>query len=372
MAQDKTKATGAPQLRSYIAPGAPATRRKALGNESFLRPEIGFTPKWYRDALGISFGECWHTDPAYRRESVRAMRAELRKRFPEANIGGCEEDGPLDLLTGTYGACTVAAIYGASIRYEDDQWPVAEHLLLNDDAIDTLEPPDLDSSPVFQGLMDQVDWIAREEGTVTGFMNWQGILNNAHRLRGEPLFLDLLIDPARCRRLFECVCATMIDAAKRLHARQRATGFNVEFFTVSNCLVNLVSSDHYRELLLPFDIRIAEAFGSIGIHNCAWCVDPYIDAYAEVPNVGYVDMGVDSDLPKVRALFPHARRAVMYRPTDLAVRSYDELYEEMSRIGHELGPCDIVAADIESGTPDDKVTGLIDVCRRVSSERALR
>ena len=45
------------QLISYIAPGAPATRRPAEGNEPFLRPEIGFTPAWYRQHLDISFGE---------------------------------------------------------------------------------------------------------------------------------------------------------------------------------------------------------------------------------------------------------------------------------------------------------------------------
>lgn len=355
-------------LRSYIAPGAPATRRKTAGDEAYVRPEIGFTPKWYRDALGISFGERWHVDPVYRRDAVRAMRGELRKRFPGANIGGCEDGGPLDLLTGVFGACVVASLFGASIHYEDDQWPVAVHLNLRDEQIDELQPPDLDSNPFFRRLMEQVEWIAREEGAVTGFINWQGILNNAHRLRGESLFADLLMDPERCRRVFECVCITMTDAARRLHARQRAAGFEVGFFTVSNCLVNLVSGDHYRELLLPYDQRIAKEFGVIGIHNCAWCVDPYIDAYAQVPGVGYVDMGVESDLRRVRELFPRARRAVMYRPTELASRSREDLCDEMRRIARELGPCDIVAADIESGTPDDKVTTLIDVCRRVSRE----
>ena len=38
-------------LISYIAPGAPATRRPAAGGEARLRPEIGFTPLWYRTAL---------------------------------------------------------------------------------------------------------------------------------------------------------------------------------------------------------------------------------------------------------------------------------------------------------------------------------
>ena len=65
------------QLVSYIAPAAPAARRQAQGDEPFLRPEIGFTPNWYRTALGIDFSQQWHTDPAYRRETILAMRGHL-------------------------------------------------------------------------------------------------------------------------------------------------------------------------------------------------------------------------------------------------------------------------------------------------------
>jgi hypothetical protein len=68
------------RLVSYIAPAAPATRRPARGDEPFLRPEVGFAPAWYRQALGIDFSRRWHTDPPHRRETVRAMRGEPRRR----------------------------------------------------------------------------------------------------------------------------------------------------------------------------------------------------------------------------------------------------------------------------------------------------
>ena len=80
------------QLISYIAPAASATRRPATGSEPFLRPEIGFTPNWYRTSLGIDFGRRWHTEPAYRRETVLAMRSELKRRFDGTGIGGIEHD----------------------------------------------------------------------------------------------------------------------------------------------------------------------------------------------------------------------------------------------------------------------------------------
>jgi len=61
------------QLISYIAPAAPATRRPGTGTEPFIRPEIGFTPKWYKQSLNITFDKKWHTDPAFRRETILIM-----------------------------------------------------------------------------------------------------------------------------------------------------------------------------------------------------------------------------------------------------------------------------------------------------------
>ena len=332
-----------------------------------MRTEIGFTPNWFRTALGIDFGRRWHTDPAYRRETVLAMRGELRRRFPGTKVGGIDRpDKPLDLLTGVYGGNVVAAIYGVPIIYAEHNWPNCEHQYLSDDEVDGLEPPDLDTNPIFQELMMQVDWIAAHEGQIEGFINWQGILNNAQRLRGEKIFYDFIDAPERCRYLFECIYTTMTEGVKRLHERQRASGVEVNFVTVSNCLVNMVSPSQYRELLLPFDLRIQKAFGNIAIHNCAWNADPYIDDYASIPNLGYIDMGLESNLSRAREAFPNARRALMYTPMDLANKSMDAIRKDMERVARDYGPCDIVAADIDAGTPDERVLALIELCKKIS------
>jgi len=361
------------QLISYIAPAAPATRRPATGNEPFLRPEIGFTPNWYRTSIGIDFGQRWHSDPAYRRGTILAMRSELRRRFAGTKIGGIDRpDEPLDLLTGLYGCTTVAAIYGLPIRYAVDNWPDTEHRFLSDDEADGLEGADLDRNPFFQQLMAQVDWIAASEGSVRGYINWQGVLNNAYRLRGERVFYDMIDSPQRCRHLFDCICTTMTDAAKRLTGRQLATGVEINFFTVSNCLVNMVSPEQYHEFLLPLDQRIAEAFGCIGIHNCAWNAAPYMDDYARVPHVGYIDMGLESDLARAKDLFPSARRGLMYTPNDLAVKSSEAIRKDLERIAGDYAPCDVIFADIDADIPDEKVLAFLDLCSEINSRMESR
>jgi len=367
MEQSKMSATLCQQI-SYIAPAAPARRQPATGQEPFMRPEIGFTPKWFRTALGIDFGEKWHTDPAYRRETVLAMRDELRRRFPGSKIGGIDKpDKPLDLLTGVYGGNVVAMIYGIPAIYAEDNWPNCEHKYLSDEETDNLKPPDLNTNPVFADIIRQVDWIEESESEIHGFLNWQGILNNAQRLRGEKIFFDIIDSPDRCRHLFECIYSTMSDGIKWLHGRQKKSGVDINFMTVSNCLVNMISPEQYRDLFLPFDLRFEKEFGCIAIHNCAWNANPYIEDYSKIANLGYIDMGMDSDMARVRELIPGARRAIMYTPMDLANKSWDQIREDMEKIAREYGPCDIVAADIEAGTPDERVQALIDLCEEISN-----
>jgi hypothetical protein len=359
------------QLFSYIAPGAPATRRPAEGGEAFLRPEIGFTPNWYRERLGMDFGERWHRDPEFRRDAVLAMRGELRRRFPGTRIGGIHRpDAPLDLLTGLHGACSVAGIYGVPVVYSADNWPNCEHRYLTDDEADCLEPPDLDRSPMMQDILRQAEWIARHEGRVEGYINWQGVLNNAQRLRGEGIFVDMMENPARAARIFGCVCRTMMDGARRLHGLQRATGVEVGFFTTSNCVVNMISPELYESMLLPLDRRLAEAFGCLGVHNCAWKADPYLESYATLPGLAYIDMGMASDFAKARKLFPQARRAVMYTPMDLAGKTPAELRSDLERIARDMAPCDVVVADIDAGTRDDRVRLFLDTCLEIGAVAA--
>ena len=356
------------ELVSYIALSAPATRRPATGGEPFLRPEFGFTPNWYRDAVGVDFGTRWHTDPEYRRSALVNMAREVWRRFPALPIGQVEDpEAPTDLLTGIYGASFVALLYGIPIEYQDDNWPWSAREHLDGAAVDRLQPPDLERSAAFAELMEQVDWIERETGTVRGYINWQGVLNSAYRIRSEDLFLEMVREPGRVHHLLTCVATTMIEGAQRLYARQREAGVDNRHFTVSNCLVNMVSPKHYAEYLLPHDRRIAETFGLIGIHNCAWNANPYMEHYASVPDVAYVDMGLDSDLPKARTLFPGGRRALMYTPMEVRDKTSAQLRADLEQIARQYGPCDLVFADLESGTPDQRVLDLARMCEEISA-----
>jgi len=315
-------------------------------------------------------GERWHTDPSYRRETIVLMAQEIRNRFGNTDIAPLQSpDQPRDLLTGTFGTSFVASLYGVPCRFQADNWPWSEHIYLNTEEADNLEPPDLDSNRFFHRFLDQLDWIATHNGPIEGYVNWQGVLNNAYRLRGQSLFVDMLTAPDRARRIFDCVARTMIEAARRVYEVQEQSGVKRRHFTVSNCLVNMVSPEQYRDFLLPYDRRFYREFGVLGIHNCAWNVDPYVEEYAKIPRLAYVDMGFESDLSGARAAFAKARRALMYTPMDVARKTSEQIRRDLETIADEYGPCDVVFADIEAGTPDERVLELTRFCDEISQKK---
>ena len=75
---------------------------------------------------------------------------------------------------------------------------------------------------------------------------------------------------------------------------------------------------------------------------------------------------IESDLEKAHELFPDTRRAIMYTPMDVRDKPVLELRADLERIAAVYGPCDIVFADIEDGTPDEKVHDLWRICAEIS------
>jgi len=203
-------------------------------------------------------------------------------------------------------------------------------------------------------------------GSADGYLHWQGVLNTAYRLRGETIFTDLIENPERAHRVFEVVTTTMLEGARALYARQRRYGFDVRFLSIANCMLNMISSAQYREHLLPYDIRLRDAFEVFGIHNCAWSIDPHMDAYAGIRDLAYIDMGLDSDLSRARRLFPKARRNLLYTPMDLKNKRWADIRADLDRIAEELGPCDLGLPDIEADVPDERIRSALDYCRELS------
>ena len=358
------------KLRNHIPISAPARREAADGTESDMRVSLGFEPKWFHKRCGVDFSKKWHIDPFYRHETLKRMKQELVRTFPTVSCWDLSVEEDLAAMSGCYGAYVVPRIFGIPLRYAPDRWPVLDRgEPFSVGEIEKMDPGALLSGPFVAELFGQMDVIEGTWGKIHGYLNWQGVLNNAFHLRRQELFIDLMDRPDFVHRMFTMVTEVMIGLAQMVQERQRASGFYINHFVVSNCTVNMISPDAYREFVFPYDTRIAGSFERFGVHTCNWDVTPYIDVLKPLPRVGYLDMGMGTDMARMREEFPNARRAVIYHPNTLEEAEIGTIRGDLERIHKNLAPCDVVMADITHTTPDARVNELLEICRELESRK---
>lgn len=336
-----------------------------------MRPEIGFNPSWFHKFCNIDFSGKWHTDIEFRIKCHEKMRDEIKKHFPGYNIGEVLDDKPYDLVTGIYGIGILDSIFGRGLEFHPDKWLVPRGPKLSDEDILSLELPDLSNNSFFINLLEQIDEIYKLTGCVRGFLNWQGNLNTAFRFRGESIFIDLIDIPDIVAKLLDVISDTYLQGVKMFYAKQREYNQVYDFATIANCTVNMVGSELYGTSLLKYDQKISNEFPVVGIYNCAWTVTPYLEFYSQIPNVAYIDIGIDSDLKKAREIFPHARRNCLYKSVDLTNKSKEEIRVDFEFIAQNLAPCDVGMPDIEYDVPPEKIMYAIDLCNELSDKNVI-
>jgi len=357
------------KLRNHIPISAPARREPADGTEPPFRVSLGFEPAWYARRCEVKFTDQWHRDPEYRFTTLKAMKAELVRAFPQVLYWDAGNDQDLATISGIYGAYPIPHAFGIPLVYGDDRWPALDpERRLSLEEIETLEAGKVLDSPVVEDIFRQMEIIEQQWGTIHGYLNWQGVLNNAFNLRGQKIFLDMFDKPDLVRHFFTVISEVMINLARKVQKRQRASGFQADQFSVSNCVMNMISPEAYAEFVRPFDEKIAGNFERFGVHTCNWDVTPYIEVLAELPKLGYLDMGMMSDMRRVRATFPDTYRAVLYSPVKLQEAGLEEIRADMEKIYNDLGPCDLVMADVQASTPDERVQALFDMCADIGTK----
>jgi len=355
-----------PQLRNYIPIAGPARREPVDGSETDMRVSIGFEPAWYHKRCGVEFTEHWHKDPYYRYKSLEIMKTELVNRFPAVSLWDLSRKDDLATISGIFGIYVIPSLYGVPLMYAKDRWP--DMVPQKKPALEELEQLDTDrllQSRFVEELFSQMDIITSEWGKIHGYLNWQGILNNAFHLRGQDIFTDFFDRPDFVHQFFSTICDVMIRFAHLVQERQRISGFHINQLSVSNCVMNMISPDMYSEFVFPYDKKIASNFERFGVHTCNWNITPYIDVLSRLPQLGYLDMGMDSDLARVKVIFPKTRRAVLYSPVAFLEKPLEFIASDLRRIFKDLAPCDLVVADIQHTTPDWKINGLLEICRSI-------
>jgi len=320
---------------------------------------VSFSPDWFSARMGLDMSERWHTDPVYRWESFVAMARALNAEFPRLRLGG-EPQEIRGGISQIHTCASVAALFGQEVIYSRAAWPENRRVVLSDAAADSLEVPDFGSSPLFADLMRQMDIIERRWGAVDGELNYQGVLNTAFRLRGEEIFTDMMVAPGRAHHVLGVVCETTMRFADAVYARQARSGVHKDYFVTANCVVNMISENHYREFVMPYDKRFSDHYPVFGIHNCGWKVDAYARAYSEIRPLDYLDFGIQSDLERIKALFPSATLAAILNPDDVIGRPTADVRRILEKLRDSLGACRIILGSLDGRTPSQEVSAFFD------------
>lgn len=204
------------RLRNHIPLSGPATREPCTGDEPFLRVSLGFVPRWYHKRLGIDFSQQWHTDPVHRYDTLVAMKTFLHEIFPavayfEPRFNGNNIEETCATISGVHGIKLIPMVYGLEAQYFEDNWP--DNLpgdVLSKERLSQPDPFDVAETPVMKQLFGQMDIIEKRFGKVHGYLNYQGILNIAVKLRGTDIFMDMVDDPDFAHRLFGHIAGTIL------------------------------------------------------------------------------------------------------------------------------------------------------------------
>lgn len=146
--------------------------------------------------------------------------------------------------------------------------------------------PDPKTSGLMPAMLEKINTIKAltPDSFKIALPDTQGPFNIAHALVGEEALIEAYLDPDRFHQLMAKITDFWIQAVMVLKdaiGKEREAVLARAAVHIAECSVNLVSPEMYKEFLLPCDLKIAEVFGTPGIHTCS---GPHV-FYATLENI---------------------------------------------------------------------------------------
>lgn len=341
--------------------------------------DITFHPKWWHKNAGVSFDKEFFFDNDYRIEADIRMRRILYEKFGEFGVGE-KDPKPRPIL----GSDLIASgflyseILGCEVRYSKDNPPEVICASLSDEEVENLEYVDLKKDPLWQKVEKSIEGLLVKFGFVDACINLMGIQNIALDLRGQELYIDYYTNPELARKLLDVCTHLAIDIGKRLYEVSDTISAGVtgivrkavpDIYLTSNCSVDMVSLETYKEFLLPCDKALAKSFPEFGIHHCGKSMEHVVEGYREVPELKFAEVGAFSDIKRVREVLPDVFLNLRYSPVRLKNATFEELkydIEKMVRDGYVKGLVSVSCVGIDDDVPDEKVRKFLQVVSGIS------
>lgn len=338
-----------------------------------MKYDITFHPKWWYKNADIHFTQDFFDDPEYRMDCDVKMRKTLYDHFGKYGIGEKNpEKRPLlgsDLLAAGY---LYSQLMGCEIIYEADNSPQVVCMGRDEDSIDDIKAPDLDSSPIWQATQKQIDYLMEHYGRLESYVNLQGIQNIAMDIMGQELFMAYYSSPDEVEALLEEITGLTLQVGRRLQAVSPNLSGGVtaiveqtvpDCYLTSNCSVEMVSNDLYEEFLLPRDQTLAKAFPQFGIHHCGQTMEHVTDGYAKIPELVFAEVGAGSNIKAVREKLPNVFLNARYSPARLMEATKEEIEEEVKALA--LYGDSISCVGLDASVSDEQILNFLEACSKL-------
>lgn len=344
-----------------------------------MKYDITFHPKWWYKNADIHFTKEFFDEPEYRMDCDVKMRKTLYEHFGEYGIGEKNpKRRPLigsDLLACGY---LYSEIMGCEIIYEEDNSPQVVCMNLDEDTIEELEYPNLQTSEVWLKTVKQMEYLKDTYGRVETHVNLMGIQNIALDLMGQELMVAYYTNPEAVERLLEEITDLSITIGRTFQSYSDVISAGVTAITkqtvpdcylTSNCSVEMISNDLYEEFLLKHDQRLADAFGSFGIHHCGQTMEHVVEGYSKIRGLTFAEVGAGSDLAAVRAKLPDVFLNARFSPAMLLEASKEEITAQVQRLkaagDNGSGRLSISCVGIDQNVSDDKICAFLNACKNI-------
>lgn len=246
------------------------------------------------------------------------LQAELDALHRHLEIG----DDRVAAVRVQFGTAQVAAAFGCDLVLPENNLPACgSHVLGKAEDVADLAIPSLTAG--WYGKLAEWTKLWQEhlpEGVHIQLPDIQSPFNTAHLIRGQDILMDLYDVPGATEALLDKVTDYMLQLTPHLQSmisKDRDWFFDWGAMwkgaaRISNCSMQMISPEMYREHVLPRDARFLDGMGGGRMHYCGITGD-VIDDFFRVPSLNGLD--VDVTRHDFFALCERAPEHVVLMPT---------------------------------------------------------
>ncbi|MHB8994481.1 MAG: uroporphyrinogen decarboxylase family protein [Armatimonadota bacterium] len=297
---------------------------------------LNFMPAFYNKHLGLTYGEAYYFDPAYRATVDCAEQRFLYEALGEHGVGSRTPQPatgifiqPIDLILLTQGA-TLDCPEDATLQTRGAPWAG-----LSVGEIERLNPHQAARRPIVERVLEQYRAMlelygerADIFGLKAGSMCIHTPYTTAHQLCGESLFMLMIEEPETARLVLEKVWAVISAVFARLLEELHAKPTHLH---LGDCSASMLSPAIYRNVVLPINQKITQGFAAVGYHSCG-SSSHLLKDFAELPRMSNIQLGPGTDLREAVRLMPTITMQPLIDPLLMRNGSRSEVAAQISTV----------------------------------------